>query len=91
MLSLIKGLKKYTQTSNPVIFYNNLIGDLDSNFRTIEKEINTLKLTELITYTTSTRPKASDVKVGSVFFNTTTGIPNFSNGTDWVNSAGTVV
>ena len=91
MISLIKGFKKYTTLSNPITFYNNLVKDLDSNFRTIENETNTIKLLELITYTTSTRPKASDVKVGSVFFNTTTNSPNFSDGTNWRDGAGTIV
>lgn len=88
---LIKGFKKYTSTSNPVLFYNNLVGDLDSNFRTIEKEINTIKLDQMITYTTATRPNAADVPVGSFFFNTTTNIPNFSDGTNWRDAAGTIV
>lgn len=91
MISLIKGFKKYTSTSNPTLFYNNLIGDMDSNFRTIEKEFNTLKLEQMITYTTATRPNAADVPVGSFFFNTTTNIPNFSDGTNWRNAAGTIV
>lgn len=91
MLSLIKGFKKYTGTSNPIMFFNNLVGDLDSNFRTIEKEINTLVLKQMITYTTAGRPNAPDVPVGSYFFNTTTNIPNFSDGTNWRDAAGTIV
>lgn len=90
-MKLIKGFKKYTSTSNPVLFYNNLVVDLDSNFRTIEKEINTVKLEQTITYTTATRPNAADVPVGSFFFNTTTNIPNFSDGKNWRDAAGAIV
>lgn len=73
------------------MFFNQLVGDLDSNFRTIEKEFNTVKLEQMITYTTATRPNPADVPVGSFFFNTTTNIPNFSDGTNWRNAAGTIV
>jgi hypothetical protein len=91
MITLIKALKKYTSASDPVFFFNNMVGDLDSNFRTIETNINTLTLNSLITYTTANRPDAKNVTVGSCFFNTTTNIPNFSDGTNWRNAAGTIV
>jgi hypothetical protein len=42
-------------------------------------------------FTTGTRPTASEVAVGQVVFNSSTGKPNWSNGTAWVDATGTVV
>ncbi len=39
-------------------------------------------------YTTAGRPAATAVPVGYSIFNTTTGIPNYSDGTAWVDAAG---
>ncbi len=91
MITLIKGFKKYASTSNPIAFFNDLVSSLDSNFRTIEKEINTLKLEQMINYTDTGRPDPSTIPVGSFFFNTTTNMPNFSDGTNWRDAAGIIV
>lgn len=91
MLTLIKSFKKYTSTSNPTLFYNNLVGDMDSNFRAIETSANAITLIQLITYATVDRPNPANIPVGSMIFNTTTNLPNFSDGTNWRNAAGTIV
>jgi hypothetical protein len=45
---------------------------------------------KLPSYTTAGRPVASTVPLSSIW-NSTTGIPNFSNGAAWVDAAGAVV
>lgn len=45
----------------------------------------------LPTYTTAGRPSAATVGAGKAIFNTTTNLPNFSDGTNWRNAAGTIV
>jgi hypothetical protein len=42
-------------------------------------------------YTTLLRPSATLFDAGTMIWNTTTAIPNFSTGTIWVNAAGTTV
>lgn len=42
-------------------------------------------------YTTGSRPSAASVGAGKAIFNTTTGIPNWSDGTNWKNASGTTV
>ena len=45
---------------------------------------------KLPSYTTAGRPVASTVPLSTIW-NSTTGIPNFSNGVAWVDAAGAVV
>ena len=45
----------------------------------------------LKTFTTSGRPAATSVPAGYQIFNTTTGIPNYSNGSVWKDAAGATV
>jgi hypothetical protein len=47
--------------------------------------------TTLRPYTTAERPAANTVAVGLGIFNTTTNKPNWSDGANWRDSAGTVV
>ncbi len=42
-------------------------------------------------YTTAGRPSASTVGVGAMIFNSSTGMPNWSNGSAWVNASGVAV
>lgn len=91
MLTLDKGLKKANKESDPITLYNQLIGNIDKNIRKIEKDFNKIDIIQLILYTTTNRPDPTKIPVGSMFFNTTTGIPNFSNGVNWVNAAGVIV
>lgn len=41
-MELIKGFQKSNLTKNPISLYNSLMGQLDSNFRKIEKTVNDL-------------------------------------------------
>lgn len=41
--------------------------------------------------TGANRPAVGDALLGSMYFNTTTGIPNFNDGTDWVDATGATV
>lgn len=40
MLNLIKGFKKTSINQDPIATFNNLMGQLDANFRTIEEMVN---------------------------------------------------
>ena len=40
------------------------------------------------TYTDTSRPDPTTVAIGTVIFNTDDGFPNWSDGTNWVDSAG---
>lgn len=41
--------------------------------------------------TTANRPSVGDALLGAMYFNTTTGIPNFNDGTNWVDATGSTV
>jgi len=41
-----------------------------------------------LTYTDATRPDPTTVPIGTMIFNTQDGFPNWSDGTNWVTSAG---
>lgn len=45
---------------------------------------------QLPSYTTATRPAASTVGDARMIWNTTTSLPNFSDGTNWLDAAGSV-
>lgn len=41
--------------------------------------------------TGANRPAVADALLGAMYLNTTTGIPNFNDGTNWVNASGSTV
>ena len=43
------------------------------------------------TYTTALRPNAKAVGIGKMIFNETTGLPNWSDGSQWVDATGSTV
>ncbi len=90
-VTLLKKTQKAAPTSDPIQLYNQLVSALDINSRKIEQAINEISIIQLAIYTTANRPDSSKIPVGSMIFNTSTNIPNFSDGTNWRDAAGTIV
>lgn len=64
------------------------IKDIQKRLRRLE---NSRSTTRLRPYTTATRPTAAEAGQGVGIFNTTTNRPNWSDGANWRDSAGTIV
>lgn len=90
-VTLIKKVQKASASTDPVVLYNQLMTILDINSRKVEQAINEVSIIQLAIYSTVNRPDASTIPIGSMIFNTSTNIPNFSDGKNWRDAAGTIV
>ena len=70
--------------ANNQLFYNN-IGGTENDRRTVRKGM------AIPAFSNNQRPDASSMAIGQSIFNTTTGQPNWSDGSNWVDSAGNII
>lgn len=90
MVTLVKKSQKATKDTDPVQMFNQLISQLDINARKVENAINEISIIQLAVYTNSNRPDPSKIPHGSMIYNTDDNAPNFSDGTNWRDAAGTI-